>query len=173
MQTVVFLRALNTTGRRVKMDALGEAVGSVGFTRVRSVLASGNLIIDSDGAVDASAIETAIEAEFGFFSAAFVRTDDEIANVLTNVPHSLSSGMVEIAFLAHAPPHEAASELIAAATGPDKIAIVDREIYWWRPLPLVPPYPKETTVRSVLRMQSTRRTLRTVQRISSMLTEQA
>jgi uncharacterized protein (DUF1697 family) len=173
MQTVVFLRALNTTGRRVKMDALRQVVGSVGFPRVQSVLASGNLIIDSDRAVDAVTIETAIEVEFGFFSKAFVRTADEIADVLAKVPFSLNSGMAEIAFLEHAPPQEAASALMAAATGPDKVVIVDREIYWWRPLPLVPPYPKETTVRSVLRMQSTRRTLRTVQRISSILTEHA
>ena len=173
MQTVVFLRALNTTGRRVKMETLRSALESVGFARVQSVLASGNLVIDSDDAVDPSAIEVAIEAAFGFFSKAFVRSSDEIADVLANVPYGVDSGMVEIAFLEHAPPQEAVSTLMAAATGPDKLLIAEREIYWWRPLPLVPPYPKEATVRGVLRMLSTRRTLRTVQRVSSILTEQA
>jgi uncharacterized protein (DUF1697 family) len=154
------------------MDALRRSLDTAGYVGVQSFLASGNLIIDSDGPILASTIEEAIRSEFGFSSTAFVRTDQELLDVIANVPTESDAGMFEIAFLDHPPPVAAAKELLRAATGADRLTVTGREIYWWRPLPLVPPYPKERTVRRLLDMESTRRTLRTVQRIVSTFIEQ-
>jgi uncharacterized protein (DUF1697 family) len=172
MRTVVFLRAINTTGRRVTMDALRQCLDSAGYLRVQSFLASGNLIIDSDAPILASTIEDAIRSELGFSSTAFVRSDQELLDVIANVPTESDDGMFEIAFLDRSPSEVATSALLQAATRSDRLTITGKEIYWWRPLPLVPPYPKERTVRHLLGMESTRRTLRTVQRLVSTFIEQ-
>ena len=172
MRCVVFLRAINTPGRRVKMHVLHDVVESAGNVKVQTFLASGNLIIDSPDPVRAPIIENVIRAELGFSSNAFVRTDQELLDVVANVPTENDSGMFEIAFLDHPPPEAAASALLDAATGRDRLTVIGSEIHWWRPLPLVPPYPKERTVRRLLDMESTRRTLRTVQRIVSTFIEQ-
>ncbi len=172
MRTVVFLRAINTTGRRVKMDVLRQALGKVGYVQVQSFLATGNLIIDSDGPILAPTIEEEIRSEVGFSTRAFVRTDRELLDVIANVPTESDDGMFEIAFLDHPPPETSTRALLRAATGPDRLTVTGREIYWWRPLPLLPPYPKEITVRRLVDMESTRRTLRTVQRIVSTFIEQ-
>jgi uncharacterized protein (DUF1697 family) len=172
MRAVVFLRAINTTGRRVKMDVLRRSLDTAGYVRVQSFLASGNLIIDSDGPILASTIEDAIRSEIGFSSTAFVRTDQELLDVVENVPTESDAGMFEIAFLDHSPSAASTRALLQAATGPDRLTVTESEIYWWRPLPLVPPYPKESTVRRLLDMESTRRTLRTVQGIVSTFIEQ-
>jgi uncharacterized protein (DUF1697 family) len=167
MRTFVFLRAVNTTGRRVKMDELRRAVASAELLQVQSFLASGNLIIDSETPIEASTIEAAIESRLGLSSMALLRTAGQVEEVLASVPLIHDPGLMEIAFLDTLPSASAVSALLAAARGPDRLSIIGRELYWWRPLPLVPPFPKETAVRRLLGMKSTRRTLRTVQRIAS------
>jgi uncharacterized protein (DUF1697 family) len=171
MRTIVFLRAINTPGRRATMQDLRDAVAKTGVETVQSFIASGNLIVDSNEPVDASDIEAAIEAELGFSTTAFLRSDSQILEVISSVPFTDDSGIVEIAFFESPIPISASMALAEAASGVDDLRVAGRELYWWRPLPLVPPIPKESTVLRLVGMRSTRRTLRTVQGIASKFIE--
>ncbi|MBW4041863.1 MAG: DUF1697 domain-containing protein [Acidobacteria bacterium] len=75
MRAVALLRGVNVGGVRFGMSDLAAALEQAGFSEVRTVLASGNVIVTTD--VDgprgiADAISTVIEDRFGFDVAAIV-----------------------------------------------------------------------------------------------------
>ena len=57
---VALLRAINITGRTIKMDRLRALFAELGLANVATFIASGNVLFDADGA--AEALETRIEA---------------------------------------------------------------------------------------------------------------
>ena len=58
---IAFLRAINVGGHTVKMDALRKMFESLGFSNVKSLLQSGNLIFDGGGRRTGAAAERALE----------------------------------------------------------------------------------------------------------------
>ena len=83
---IVFLRAVNVGGHTVKMDILRQHFESLGFSRVETFIASGNVIFESP-AKNAKSLETTIEAKLrealGYEVAAFLRTDAELGKSRT------------------------------------------------------------------------------------------
>jgi uncharacterized protein (DUF1697 family) len=66
---VALLRGINVGGgRKVPMAELREVAQSLGLSRVRTLIASGNLVFDGDGTPAAleAALEAAVERRFGF-----------------------------------------------------------------------------------------------------------
>lgn len=63
---VALLRGVNVgTAKRIAMADLRAGFEGAGFTNVRTVLQSGNVVFDSAGAVDAATLESLIESATG------------------------------------------------------------------------------------------------------------
>jgi uncharacterized protein (DUF1697 family) len=63
-----FLRGVNVGGVNLKMAEVAHALADAGFTGVRTILASGNIILESRAGADAvrSKAETALRQRFGY-----------------------------------------------------------------------------------------------------------
>lgn len=63
-----FLRGVNVGGVNLKMADVAAALADAGFSNVRTILASGNVVLDSPAAADAvrTAAETALRQRFGY-----------------------------------------------------------------------------------------------------------
>ena len=62
MLSALLLRRINVGGSHVKMADLCATIGGAGYRDAVSVLASGNVIVQSEGPVDVLAIEDAIDS---------------------------------------------------------------------------------------------------------------
>ena len=136
---VAFLRAINVGGRTVKMDHLRRLFLGMGFARVETFIASGNVIFDAAG-TDTAALERAVEAglqdALGYRVDTFIRTPAELAAVAATWPFSdadrAAPHTLFIAFLG-APPDEAGiARLMAYTTPVDAFHMDGREVYWLR-----------------------------------------
>ena len=89
MRYLALLRAVNVGGRKVTMKELKEEAEKLGYTNARTLVASGNLVIDTKKTPDAkleTALEAAIEKTFGLFSEVMVRNPDEWAAIIKANP---------------------------------------------------------------------------------------
>ena len=133
---VALLRAINVGGHTVKMELLREIFESLKFTRVETVIASGNVIFDTRS-VNPSALETMIEKQLlgalGFEVATFIRTAEELrasAAHETFPSTAFASWTISIGFT-KATPSAAACQKLAALSGDlDDYRVFGREIYW-------------------------------------------
>lgn len=79
----VFLRGVNVNGKTLSMAELKKAFRTAGFERAETVGASGNLVLHGKGAEETAALTKRILKEsFGFTSAFFLRTGEELADLL-------------------------------------------------------------------------------------------
>jgi uncharacterized protein (DUF1697 family) len=135
---VALLRGINVgSAKSVSMADLRGCFEELGYTSVRTLLRSGNVVFDSDGPVDASVIQNAITAATGV-SAAVVLVPGarfrEIAehNPLADVSVDPSRGI--ITFLAGEPADVAGpsrpsdDELL-----PERLVVTPRAVYQWCP----------------------------------------
>ena len=82
---VAFLRAVNVGKRQMKMAELKALCEELGYDKVKTILASGNVRFETDRDPKAE-LEAAIEKRWGFFSEAVMRSGDEIAAMLASKP---------------------------------------------------------------------------------------
>ena len=85
-QWVAFLRGINLGGRTVRMEELCRAFQQAGFTRVASVLASGNILFSSDPPPDAQQISLVLEKAFGFPIDVVLRSLDQLQAMVASDP---------------------------------------------------------------------------------------
>ena len=163
---VAFLRAINTPGRNVKMDRIRTAVESLGYNNVATFIASGNVIFDAEEGDHAEPIEAALEAEVGFSIPVYLRTAEEVIGVADLTPFGDGVDGYEVSFLLRNPDPDAAAELMSTATGGDRLAVIDREVYWLLGGPRAESEHAEAAVVKILGMPTTRRAIRTVRRIA-------
>lgn len=134
---VAFLRAINVTGRFIKMAELAEHFHTLGYEDARSYINSGNIIFSTKVRSPnklALGIEEGLAPLLGFTSEVFLRTSAEVqaiaqraAQLRQRVPHS---GEVNVAFL-RAPLSDAqADELASMQTELDNFTHHGQEIYW-------------------------------------------
>lgn len=86
---VAFLRGINLGKRRVKNDDLERAFASMGFSGVKVLIASGNVIFDadeSDVAALTKRIERGLEEAFGFTVSTLLRSSAEVQQLLERNP---------------------------------------------------------------------------------------
>lgn len=77
--TVAFLRGINLGKRRIGMADLKSSFERAGFDRVKTVLASGNVLFEGDAdSATAARVEAQIERDFGFFSETILRGIPEL-----------------------------------------------------------------------------------------------
>jgi uncharacterized protein (DUF1697 family) len=83
-----FLRGVNVGGVNLKMADVAKAFEEAGFTNVRTILASGNVLLESRSGVDAvrKKAEAALRDTFGYDAWVLAYTVDAIATISKNFP---------------------------------------------------------------------------------------
>lgn len=134
---VAFLRAINVGKRRVKMDDLRQRFEAMGFERVATFIASGNVIFDAptgDRRAMEQQIAAALETNLGFPVDTFVRRAAEVAAIAAAPPFGEAAeqdgATIHVAFLAEPPGEGAETALIPYRTESDHFALGAREAYW-------------------------------------------
>lgn len=92
---VALLRAVNVGGTgKLPITTLGQMCETIGFERVKTYIASGNVVFRSDGSEDQvrSALEEQLQAYAGKRVGVIVRTASEIADLLARNPFSNAPG---------------------------------------------------------------------------------
>ncbi len=85
---IVLFRGMNTGGVRAPVSDLRAMAADLGLGDPRTLLASGNLVVESDRATDAleAEVEAAMERRFGLRIAAMARTPAQWARLIAANP---------------------------------------------------------------------------------------
>lgn len=135
---IAFLRAINVGGNHVvKMDVLRRFFESLGFSKVETFIASGNVVFETNTGNPKTLerkVEKKLHEALGYEVTTFVRTDAEIAAIAQYQPFRQSeidrAVALNIAFLVD-PLNEAATrKLLAFKTDIDDFHVHGRELYW-------------------------------------------
>ena len=163
---IALLRAVNVGGTgKLPMTELAAMCEAAGFAKVKTYIASGNVVFTSYKAEKAvkAALEKAMEDYAGKPVGVMVRTAAEMADVRDANPFADSPGnRVTAVFLDDAPPKDAIDH--ATGLNGEKIALGKREIYVC--------YPEHGMADSKLRMPAlktgTARNMNTVAKLAEM-----
>lgn len=131
---VAFLRAINVGGRRVTMDKLRDAFTGLGYDDVRTYIASGNVIFDTDAprAGLEATIEAALADALGFEVATFVRTAAELRKLVADDPYAdrPDTASYYVAFLKAKPKPTAKQAIEALSNEVDTLVVRGTELHW-------------------------------------------
>lgn len=85
---IILFRGMNTGGVRAPAGELRAMAGAMGLKNARTLLASGNLLVESDMATDRleREVEAAMDRTFGLKIAAMARTPDQWATLIAANP---------------------------------------------------------------------------------------
>jgi uncharacterized protein (DUF1697 family) len=137
--SIVFLRGINLgKARRVQMAALRELLSEGGHENVRTLLQSGNIVLESrsTGTKLERELERQLEAGLGFQVDVFVRTRSELAKVVARNPLkevAKDPAKYLVTFLREKLDPAVARRLRALDVGSERLVINGRELYTWHP----------------------------------------
>ncbi len=134
---IAFLRAINVGGRNVTMDKLRSVFESLGFSDVATFIASGNVIFGAR-AKDRPALERKIETRLhdalGYEVRTFLRTEDELAAIVSFRSFAESklrtAGALNVGFLAAPLDATLTKALLTLRTDIDDFSLNGCEMYW-------------------------------------------
>lgn len=135
---VAFLRGMNLGKRRIKNDELRGEFEQLGFDRVATFRASGNVVFESARKSEAALTET-IEAglaeSLGYDVPVFLRSGAEVAAIAAQEPFNAkrvaaSKGKLQVSLLLNKPTAAVKKKVLAMASDEDLLAIEGRELYW-------------------------------------------
>src|SRR4051794_19306354 len=136
---VVLLRGVNVGAHnRLPMAALRTALEDAGFSGVRTLLQSGNVVLDAELEPDAVAreVEAVIARGFGLEVDVVVRSREELEGVVARNPLAEFADdprRHQVFFCSQAPPPEAVEALGAAELAPERVIADGRELHSWHP----------------------------------------
>ena len=176
-QYVAFLRAINVSNRRIKMDRLREAFTTLGFANVSTFIASGNVLFESPelNAAEAEArIEAHLPTALGFPSETFLRSSAEIAELLALRPFPAEDVDTpghrwHVSFLRSAPGEEVARKVLDFRTERDEFHVQGRELHWLSRGPISDTKVSWTRLGKLLAMPYTDRNIGMLRQIGSKL----
>ena len=173
MQFAAFLRAINVGGRNIKMAELRVLFEAEGCRDVRTLIASGNVVFETDHAEGLEArIEAAVLKATGWNSDTFVRTRDELASALA---HGFDAGTrseaatVSIGFLKSAPTPEAVKRLLVLASEQDRFLLRGREVHWWSAVKQSDSKFTNVQMEKILGVRATLRGIPTAERVLALM----
>jgi uncharacterized protein (DUF1697 family) len=136
---VALLRAINLgSTRRIAMGELRELLTAQGYGDVRTHVASGNVLLNSELPPDrlARELEQQIERWFALDVGVVVRSREELAKVVARNPLGAlvnDPKRYQVTFLDRELEPLTAGRIVAATIAPEAVAIHGREIYAWHP----------------------------------------
>jgi len=130
---VALLRGINLGAHnRVSMPELREHLTAEGYGNVRTVVASGNVVLESTKkpAQLERDLRATIAERFGVDTPVIVRTARQIAGVVAGNPWPDAGGKeLHVLFLAERCPAAAKRELEALDLSPEQLHVAGREVY--------------------------------------------
>jgi len=135
---IAFLRAINVGGHTVKMDDLRQLFEGLGFAKVETFIASGNVIFEAKSNNTRALqrkIENHLARALGYEVATFLRSIDDLDVINKYRPFSeaelnTQGNTLYVGFIAETPGKDAARKVEALATDVDDLKVNDREVYW-------------------------------------------
>lgn len=134
---VAFLRAINVTGRFIKMSALAEHFRTLGHDDAKTYINSGNVIFTARSRSPhklATAVEVGLAPLLGFTSEVFIRTAAEVeavaARALDLREQVPQSGEVNVAFLREPLTPTQSDELALLRSSLDDFVHEGAQVYW-------------------------------------------
>lgn len=130
---IAFLRAVNVGGRRVRNDRLVEVFEHLGHRDVWTYINSGNVVFSARGSRTAleGAIAAAVERDVGFEVTTFVRSAEELRDIVARQPFEREAGDTYfVTFLAARPTPAQRSDLEALSNAMDTLVVDGREVHW-------------------------------------------
>jgi uncharacterized protein (DUF1697 family) len=172
---VALLQGVNIgSKKRIKMEHLRALVADLGGTEVRTHLNSGNAVFVHDE-MDRSRLEARLEdalrEHVGMDVATIVRTGKEMRQVIDNNPFPEAVDdpkMLHVLFLRDAPAVEDIDAVDEIETGPDRLAIHGREVYFFLPELMSGATVDVAKVGKMLRVDGTSRNWNTVTKLAEM-----
>ena len=137
---IALLRAVNVGGRKLLIAELKAVFESLGFTRLRTLLQSGNIIFESAQS-PSPALEAALEAEtekrLKLRTDYLVRSPDEWSAVVRNNPFPREAkddpGHLLVLPLKSTPTASDVAALRAVIQGRETVTAIGRELYAYYP----------------------------------------
>jgi uncharacterized protein (DUF1697 family) len=133
---IALLRGVNVGGITVKSAPLAEVFRGLGFTDVRTVLASGNVAFDAGSSGHAALkrrIEQALADAFGYEAWIVLTTAEHVREVVDDFPFD-AADTTRQPYAVFGSEASALDELVGAATGMDPavdpVARGDGVVYW-------------------------------------------
>ncbi|CAM4405438.1 hypothetical protein MB901379_03750 [Mycobacterium basiliense] len=131
-QFAAFLRGVNVGGVNLKMTAVASALTDAGFTNVRTILASGNVLLESSSKVAAvrTQAEAALRETFGYDAWVLAYEIDTVRAIDQAYPFEREVDGLQsyVTFVSDA---AVLDELMALTAGPDeKIGRGEGVVYW-------------------------------------------
>lgn len=132
VRAFAFLRGINVGNRRPKKDELIAAVAGPELDDVSTYQASGNLIFETDAdLVDLETVlEQRLESALGYEVTCFVRTLDELADLVAALPALGPDEKHQVIFYKSDPGDEARAALASSAGPNDTLRPRGRETIW-------------------------------------------
>ncbi len=135
---IAFLKAINVGGHTVKMDYLKNLFKKMGFEKVETFIASGNVVFETKSkSMDAikKKIEKDLEKSLGYKVAAFIRTIDELSAVsehkaFKDLDLSNKNNTLYIGFLDSTASKENQDKVFAMQDAANEFHINNKELYW-------------------------------------------
>ncbi len=116
-----FLRGINVGGNNlIKMSDLKQAFESMGFTNVKTLLASGNVLFDAAKKVASKTIEQQLEKKYDRHISVIVRTVDELKDLADGEPFKKIRVTPQVRLYISLLPEKPASKLKIPYVSPDK-----------------------------------------------------
>lgn len=136
---IALLRGINLGARnRVPMRELREHLTGLGYGDVRTLLQSGNVVLDASVTPErlAAELERELAERFGVRSPVVVRTREQLTAVVALDPLREvvdNDKLYQVSFLSDQPTPQALAELADADLGAERYLHSGREIYAWHP----------------------------------------
>jgi uncharacterized protein (DUF1697 family) len=170
---ILLLRGVTPSGKnKVPMSQLREALEDAGFTRVRTYIQSGNVLVDTG--LTAHEVEERvhdiIKNHIGADLAVIARTGQQLEEALEGNPFSEGYDISRVFFVSFAeqPPADKIAELLSRDISPEKIAFGKIAAYMYIP----GPYGKGTLsgnfLEKKLGVAATMRSFNTVKALAAM-----
>lgn len=134
---VLLLRGINVTpSTRVAMSDLRELVSDAGYSGVRTLLQSGNVILESSAAPDVAALDRAIASRTGVNSRALVLDAVRFRRIVDAFPLddvTLDESKALITFVERMPDPDSVFRLSDADLAPERLVLGAEAVYQWLP----------------------------------------
>lgn len=130
---VAFLRAINVSNRRVRMETLRAVFADLGCADVATHVASGNVIFRATGTRQEvrDRIEAGLRDSLGFDVPTYLRAGRDVARVVADRPFGdAPEAQVQVAFLRAAPTATAMRALRELQTPHDRLEPSGAHLYW-------------------------------------------
>jgi uncharacterized protein (DUF1697 family) len=132
-----FLRGVNVGGVNLKMAEVAAALADAGFTDVRTILASGNVLLESSAGAAAvrKKAETTLRERFGYDAWVLVYDHDTVRAVVDAYPfeREVEGYQSYVTFVADKAVLDELGNLSAGAGADEKISRGDGVVYWQAP----------------------------------------